>query len=376
MKLYRSIKKCNYCLVAGVIGLLCSFNLLAKPVALVSAVSGDVFYSFQGSTKPLQLGMHIPNGADVFGELGAQLTMTDYYDHRYHLSSGGHIKVLDNNITLLSGYLWVQSFQTEHEAQVVTANSTIEYIKGDAIISFDNMVGKTQLLVVSGDFSLANLINPELKTDVLDGQFSFITSESETPRNPTTCGFQSFKKVITLFDGVQPMEKGSLARLNNVESKKVQATRKIASVVAPTEGTITLRIHGKAANRMPASVIDVEEDKYVAEFYKDQLKKLAASPTTPKKEGRSIANKKSAVKVRIFGSGGVQESKTPEKMPEWKVKKVVNARVPASVTPMAAKSEFERSMSKQLMLQKRHPTEVNRLIDELNSYDQDFVKAY
>lgn len=393
MKLYKSIRKCNYYLVVSLFSLLFSFNLLAKPVALVSSVSGDVFYSHQGVTKALQLGMHIPDGADVFGELGSQLTITDYYDHRYHLASSGHIKVSDNSIVLISGYLWIQSFQEAQEAHVKTANASINYIKGDAIVSFDSVAGKTQLLVVNGDFAMANSLNSDLKTSVFDGQFSFIGNENDAPRSPTFCGFDSFKRVVTLFGGVSPIEKGAMARMKVHSPIVKKVTRKIASVpkIAPVIqkpavalGTITLRLNGAVTNRAPASIATApKEDKYVAAFYTEQLNKLKKIPSKPKK-GRSIATKRSDVKVRIFGGSIIKEHKSPKKMREWKVKvkKKVGVRAPASVTNYSDQvnikinSEFENSMSKQLKQQMRHSTEVNRLIDELNSYDQDFTKSY
>ncbi len=396
MKLLESIKR--FKMKGLVFILLFGFmpSLWAKPVALVSAIKGGVFYSYQGVTKSLSLGMHIPSGAEVFGEVGSQVTITDYYDHRYHMASSGHIRIEDNLITLLSGYVWIQSWQSSLEAKVKTANAVVGYLKGDGIVSFDSIAGKTQLLVIDGDFSLANALNPELRTSVYDGQFSFISTDNEAPRAPTFCGFGSFKKVVALFGGVKPMSSGAMDRMRrsgalatNMNFKQhtapVENSRSIASVATTAnsrikkQGRIILRLsHEAITKRAPASV--GEDDRYIAEFYQKELSKIKKIRTKPF-AGRKIANKQNQVIIKIFDGQQIKERALPKKMKHWSptVKKVKLIRGPASVKSVnepPAIEDLEKSLYKQLKKQTRHPSEVNKLIDELNSYQQDFEKSY
>ena len=94
--------------------------------------------------------------------------------------------------------------------------------------------------------------------------------------------------------------------------------------------------------------------------------------------------KKSKVPVKIYGSSIIFDRRMP-----GSVRKQTRSRLPAAVgvpkiitpgfvdTKVKVKSnEFENTLLQEYKKQRRHTQEVNRLIDDLKSYDQDYKKGY
>lgn len=393
-----------------------------KIVAVVSSLKGTAFATHKGQTKILQVGDHIHRESEVFTEIGAQLSLNDYYDHVYHLSGGGHITMYNNLVELSEGYFWVQSLKYDPlhgPLRVTTANAIVENTQGESIISFDGHSGKTQLLAIKGSFVFKNAQMEMKNLTLSEGQFSFIHNEHEDgrPRKPTPIGYASYKKVTGLFDGVQPYgEKkptGLKTRLTTAPDPKPApvvkpaANRAIASTpkVNP-ENAFEAALMGKKSYpgpsahaakdggkitvirlRDPASVKQTEEN--VLDFYQAKLKAL--NNPKPKKKWRPAYQAKSGVPVKVFGAKkrGQRLPASVRKKPGMikvkpgagavKTKKRRSSRTPASLgkmLPKIKKNGFESQMLKQYKKQMRHDQEVNSLIDQLQSIDMDYKKDY
>ena len=104
-------------------------------------------------------------------------------------------------IELTRGYLWIQSHANHQGHRIQTANATIEYQKGESIVSFDHYAGKTQLLVIKGKVQLGNMLHQGMNVTVSDGKFSFVDNDYNdgVPRRPTSIGFSSFKNIKKYF---------------------------------------------------------------------------------------------------------------------------------------------------------------------------------
>ena len=394
MTLFKSTKKTR--IVGAALLLLFTTTLWARPIAFVNSVSGKAFYVFSGKMKMIQAGTHIPNGSEIITETGAQVDYSDYFDHRYHLSGSGHVLVKENYTKLYSGYFWLQSFRKDSEAEIFTANAKVKYLNGDAIVSFDSVSGKTQLLVISGDFSFANIEQPDRGVNLFDGQFSFVTNDSKessqnVPRNPTNCGFDSFKRITQLFDDVDPIHKESFRKMANAPS----VNRKIASVTNTNQmreipldndhknGTLTIRSR-HTGTRSPASV-GGSKSNFLNSLYKTKLNKfkyydMKRKSLDQKREVYTPSN----VAVKIFGKTYNTKTKVKWKKNEKKKQiaatpKILNEsskRAPASMTSVRMNPAFKKSVLKEFDQQLRHKDEVNQLIDELKSYNQDYEKKY
>ncbi len=338
----------------------------SSPAVIVSQVTGNAFAMSGGKTNTLSIGDRITDYSDVVTEEGAQVTLTDYHDHKFHLSGSGHLKFEKNQVTVERGYVWIQSFNQRDEFYVKTANSRIGYTLGEAIVSFDAFSGKTQLMSVRGEFSLNNSFETHLKVTVSDGQFSFVSNDYNQgiPRTPMSIGESSFKKITGLFGGVQPAAPLALpmqyATTPAPTSTAKSEGRQVASAPEKSKGSIVmLKRNSTFVN-----------DKVITKAYAQEERKVEAIKR--KNYLQREYSKKSGVALRVYGKTSTQKKTSP-------VAAESTQRMPASASaPEVVKgdSSFEGSMVKQYEGQMRHSNEVNKLIEELKNYEQDYQSGY
>jgi hypothetical protein len=379
----------------------------AKIVAVVSKLEGKAFYSTQGKTHPLREGTHIPAQAEIFTDLGAQVSINDYYDHVYHLSGGAHVVVYTNLLELKEGYLWMKSLaydELKGPFRVTTPNAVVENQIGEGIVSFDVYTGKTQLLSIKGDFGFRNSLMENLGITLSEGQFSFIHNEHEKghPRKATPIGYASYKKITGLFEGVQPFHKEekvvrkTFLSTNPPQEEMKPAEPKTQRAVASVKSNQAFdqALEAKKAGkttviklREPAS--QAQHQEKVMNYYQQKIKQLAKPK--PKKKWHPAYQKKSGVPVKVYGkragvrgpasvkrqASGMVTLKPGKKAKKYKSK--VKSRMPASIGGMLPKvntNAFESEMLNQYKNQMRHDQEVNDLIDQLQSVDMDYKKEY
>ena len=330
-----------------------------EAVGLALVVQGEAFVVSENHTKTLETSDYIYDFSEIVTGENSQVTFKDNFDHKYHLAPGSHITLLNRIIELKSGYLWVKSEGEEKGFSVQTANAKVGYNKGEAIVTFDALAGKTQLLVIRGEMEFSNILLEENKVVVTDASFSFLTGdlENSVPRAATGIGQASFSKVVSLFMGVKP-EQGALAVEHNqiqakemaqhapaVEPKKVE--RSIASVAtAEVEekkgpGKFVYVVKQKSEEEEKAKIQKLES------LYEQNLAALEKSkPKKPKLAYTPNYSNKSSVTIKIYGQ-----------------KKNQAARLPASVETPATSDTFE-DMSRDM----RQQNEAGDLIRQLNNF--------
>lgn len=386
-----------------------------KIIAVVSKIEGNAFYTYQGKTYPIKDGAHLPVQAEIFTDMGAQLSINDYYDHVYHLAGGGHMIVHTNLIELKEGYLWVQSLNFDAlrgPLRVTTANAVVENTVGESIVSFDVYTGKTQLLAIKGDFTFKNALMEMMELGLREGQFSFIHNEHEKgmPRKPTPIGYASYKKVTGLFRGIEPFNKDGGRNLKtriSTDSKTEDGietpNRGVASTTAAikTDDAFEAALAAKKLNpeastagsvtliRLNDPISEKAHESSLLNYYEDKVKELAKP--APKKKWRPQYGGNSRVSVKIYGVKGngnrLPASVKKERPAVIKVtpgqkrvtSKKASQRTPASIGGMLPKittNAFESEILDQYKKQMRHDTEVNELIDQLQSIDMDYKKDY
>lgn len=309
---------------------------------VVKEVKGRAFYVAGGRFVPITVGQHIRTGLDVYTEEGGQLTATDFKNRSIYLSGSGHIKLESGKLILQEGYLWFQSPVDGENFAIESANGFVKVSSpADFIYSFDNSVGKSQVMVISGIIDFANSNERDLLEPVSEGHFSFVDNEYEggAPRKATPVGTQTFQKITLLFGGVKPMNR-------NVA---------LATVFKKEEST-----------RAPAS----EEKIDIKQIYKEEIKSELKVKRAPAPE------KKSGVIINVFGS--CKPSAVKKGAPSKEV-----VRAPASMSELSNQvsidtdtKDFESSLSDSYKKQMRHSNEVNGLINELKSYGNEFHKSY
>lgn len=153
-------------------------------------IKGSGFISFDGKTHEIRKGELIFANSEIIVEHSGQVIFTDNADHKFYLGNSSSAAVFAGKVELRSGDVWVQSLNKTDEYKITSANASVSYTGGEAILSYDSVKGKTQLMVINGLMKLANLRSPELNLTVAEGNFSFVdpSFEEGMPRDPTPVG--------------------------------------------------------------------------------------------------------------------------------------------------------------------------------------------
>ena len=321
---------------------LISFSALAKPVAQVVEVKGQVFVMTpSGQTKSLKANDHLEEKSEVIvGEHGS-ITLNDYYDATYHLIEGAHLKFFNKSVQLKKGKTWIQSLNARHPLVLTTANGHVDFLKGEFITTFDQSTSKTQVLVVSGEVEVSNVMEKNIKYTVSSGTFTMIDPESESglPRSPTKVGLSSLNSSLAEFTALP-------------ESYKVAApaTRSIASVAETAiKGEIVFMSNGKLKERVPASA--------AGSAHKYFKKKVKVSKQTA-----------TMVPVRFYGLTQIKVVKISPRKPA-SVKPLKTPDMPQKIgADLNIDSEFSDSLRSSKASQPNHPKDLENLIQDLKSY--------
>ncbi len=331
------------------------FNSFAKEMALgrVESLKGTSFMAYDGATKEIKKGDVIYEGVEIVVDHKGQLVFTDNFDHRYILGKETSVVVEHKNLKLRSGDLWIQSLNKNEKYQVETANAIVVHEGGEAVLTYDTSKAKSQLMVISGMMELKNFQTKELAVSVSGGNFSYVDNyyDQGAPRNPTPVGKNSFKEVLSLFEGVKMLDPKALDGLSNEGG---HGERKIASV--STQDSHDTKKPVETKGTVPESA-----DPILEEYKKEILeKKLNAKneKTLIKKEKNHYSHAKKAedkemsakLVVQIFGNK--------------KFKDMPSNRAPASVeTTIETKSEIP---NKQETIYKK-PNETDALLEKLKA---------
>lgn len=395
MKLLQEIITSRIFLLA----LLLSFSSFAKTIGRVTEVKGSAFLMKKdGSTVSLKVGDEVNDFSEILTDDTSRLSYVDYFEHVVHLGGGSQVTIMNKLIELKNGKVWVQSSNDLNGFSIQTSNAVSSYADGEFIVTYDSVKLSTQLMVISGEVKFANILEDHLAYEVTSGNFTFIDQNYEKgfPRSPTLIGYDSYNSLVSMFNGVKPTN-GSLKsvlakdKLNKEIGSSVK--RNIASVKPEkdlswndvnTKGARgkTIILRNMKQLRLPASA---EASSF--NYYQKVSKKIAA-------EKAKRVFKGDTVKVRVFGPVDAPQvsSFKGEKVRVFSVKKITpdvkKTRLPSSIKkeePIKIKktkikirkdNEFQKSLMKEYVKQKRHDNEVNDLIDELKSFSNRYKKNY
>jgi len=232
----------------------------SKSVAQITELKGNVFLvSETGATKAVKLNDHIDDRAELLvGEDGA-VTLNNYFNVTYHLTHSSHMKFYEKSVQLKKGKAWIQSFSSRQPLALTTANGHVDFWKSEFIATFDQITAKTQILAVSGELDVANVLENHFKHTLTAGTFTVIDPEVENgqPRAPTKVGLTSLNQALAEFKAL-PDELKKEMPLNEVK-------REIASVetgpATSKKGEIIFIGHNHKVGRLPASVNTVKKTK-------------------------------------------------------------------------------------------------------------------
>jgi len=342
---------------------LVSFNLMAvEPGAVsfgrITELKGEGFISYKGKTREMRKGDVIEVGSELVIENHGQVSFTDNADHRFHLGNASSASVSAKSIELRAGDLWFQSLNKNDEYQIQTANGVVNYQGGEAILSYDSVKGKTQLMVINSMMKLSNLRAPELNLSVGEGLFSFIDNayDEGAPRDPTPVGEKTFGQLTALFKGITPMDKNSAGIFKNHELAQQNGHAK--------EEITKVEITKVETHRAIASVSEEGDSKMMEDYKNSLLNKTPAKKVVSSK--KDVAKNKTAAKlvVHIYGQSAVSSSVALSKDAAPQVKSrapasVLDQEVPAEVVPSTV-NPYSKDYKNQYK-------ESDKLIDDLKN---------
>lgn len=319
---------------------LTALPLMAKPVAQVADISGQVFLiTAEGHTSTLRLNDHIDEKSEIMVEEGATITLNDYYDATYHLVGGTHLKFFNKSVQLKRGKTWIQSLSPRHSLALTTANGHVDFWKGEFITTFDQLTSRSQVLVVNGDVEVSNVLDRNMKYAVSAGSFSTIDPEIEggLPRSPTKVGLASLNSALSEF---KKLPQGL---------KKEGPSRVIASVSEAPEPVKKGQIIFISTNRLPASVAGKAHS-----FYKKSVSKTSQKA------------KLTHAPIRFYGVAATPETSdvSPRKPASIAQPEVTNNTKSA----LNLDPEFTESLKKEVTQQPKYSKELESLIKDLKSF--------
>ena len=355
-----------------------SFPLLAKPVAQVTEVKGQVFLiTPDGKTKSVKVYDHLEEKSEVMVGEDGNITLNDYYDATYHMIEGSHIKFFDKSVQLKQGKTWIQSTNSRHPLSLTTANGNVDFWKGEFITTFDQGSSKTQVLVVNGEVEVSNILDRNLKHLVQAGNFTLVDPDvgNGEPRNPTKVGLASLNQSLAEFKSLPdklkkaPAPTREIASVPESKEAKLEAMMNAAAaaetkkVVPP--GKIVFMKNWKEVSptkeaRTPASV----DSGSALNYFKKKVTTKTAKPTQN--------FKLTTAPIRFYGVD--QAAPVIHAAP-------VAPRLPASVAPVVTHAapkkvgsdlnvdaEFSDSLRYEKANQPKHSKELENLIQDLKSY--------
>ena len=338
----------------------------AGVVGRVLEVKGNAFSFLGKDIKALKYGEKIENLTELMVEDGAALSVANNAGQVFHIRGGSLVKLYNSMVELKNGNMWVIANE-KSQTMFSSPNSVGKFSQGQFIYSFDNISGKSQVLVLTGDVEFANALEPTLKANVSSGQFSIVDPKYEngTPRTPTRVGLKSFTETKMQFTEFKAIQDLDIEKMLWNKSTKKETKRSIASV-SKSEGKVLYIKTIKGSSRSIASV----NEKESAMGYYQSLKK--STPKVKKWQGKTV-------EIRYF-QGSKKSTNNSVQISSKKAPASSN-RTPASVGSAAIikelrKSDFEKSLDSESKVNTRHAPEVNTLINELNSYKKDLKKEY
>ena len=323
---------------------------LAQGAVVVKQLKGNAFMIFGNKTQSLNVGDHAPKGAEILTEEGTEMTLSNYYNHQFHITGSSHLKVDKKSTQLLEGYLWFRATSQSRggslDFDIRTSNGIVQYNDTEGIISFDPYSGKTQFLNFRGTNAFFNKVRPGPQYEVKSGTFSFIDSKYNKgiPRKPAPIGLKPYKKLMSLYEGIRTLP--PIPKLLN----EIQTPRR--------------------------GIASINGQKY--DDLKDILKKYSLSQNNRRREPAPI-------KVNIYSPASrkmnqQQDDEATIKLPIEISKKSTsstkeNRRSPASIAPNPH-NPFEQALQSRYKDKMRKNKEIKSLIDALKSINQDYQRNH
>ena len=138
-------------------------------------------------------GQQLYIGAELITEEGAKVSLFDFNNRTIDVSSASHVKLGQHGIKLFRGYSRIGD--PSHNYIIESPNAIAQIGQGEAVISYDPVLEKTQLLNLTGQAIIASQKEKAWRQEVSRGYYSSVQKDVQDglPRMSYRAGSNTIK---------------------------------------------------------------------------------------------------------------------------------------------------------------------------------------
>jgi len=305
-------------------------TLQANEFGRIVKLKGDAFISSKGKTVDAANGSILRVGDEFFLTENAEVDFVDLEGREFTLAELGSITLGEKSLNLRSGTIMFMGKSFHPKFTITSVNSSIDFEHSYAIVQYDAIKGRTQIVQINGQSHFANYFKPELNTSVQAQHFSFIdrSYEEGAPRIPTSIGAKSFEQMASIF--IKKID------LNSFEGRKETAKEYSKAIENHKEPLRTI-----ASVNPPIEQEKANSKQNDLEIYKSQILEKKEKPKFLRVTKNKLNNssKKQQSIVHVFGaSRAASIERAPASMNAPEV-----IKMPESNLPNIEKTDIENS---------------------------------
>jgi hypothetical protein len=378
------------------------FNVFAaeQEVFRVLSMKGKVdFIAQTAAERPLSVGVFLRPNSKLILSPGSQISLLGPKQETIHFAGQSSVELLPYGVQLRYGSMWISSDQEAHNLYVESPNGMVQFKRMEGIITYDTVLKKTQIFVITGNAQIANAYIPDKRENLVSGEISFVQRDFQQglPRKPSLIGKDSMYLLLSQFKGIDSRSRDKefqslLAQLtppveNGVQENKVNAGRGIASI-GPQPQDSNLYVGDEQSKKPKIMFIPKNMKRMLQEISKS--KRSIASISSSKNAtavARSMAKRKGTevrmikVEIKNFRAKSVkQDERTPSsEVPKITAPMQSNDAPPKQVDYLRNPSSTTASDDRVPVTTQEKATtdrELNQLMEQLQRVGQDQNEHY
>lgn len=220
--------------------------------------------SIDQSATIVKKGDFLDADSQLLVEEGGLVIFSDYFDHKYQLSSGSLVKFKSDGIELLRGVLRVKTLAPSGKLiKVETPNAIISFADSEGSISYNPGTSQTDVISFDGVFELKGKSNLSSSIDVSGGNSSFVREgfQMGMPSVSSKTPSKELEKIASIFldnpvrtRGVASTKEGKIIVIKAKSAKPSKSHKRSPASEGKATISVPIRIIGSGENRQPSSV--------------------------------------------------------------------------------------------------------------------------
>ena len=262
-------------------------DVFAQTFGFINEVKGGNAFLIakDQSASILKSGDFLEVDSQVLVEEGGQIAFSDYFDHKYQLSSGSLVKFNSGGLELNRGSLRVSTLTPNGKLlEVQTPNAIIGFSDSEGAVTFEPETSKTEVLSFDGVFDLRAKKESKSSVVVSEGNASFVKDDLQMgmPSIPRRSSSKELEKIASIFleeprktRMIASTKEKKIILIKAHKPKYLKSHRRVPASVEKSHKAIPIRIIGAEGSRHPSS--ETKSPKEVDSLIKD-LKSYKSEP--------------------------------------------------------------------------------------------------